>query len=87
MGPSPILARYYTLGLLIFGWGEREMKGQTFSRREAVKTFFFEMWARMDSAQLFRVLNEWMKRLAYVIESGREYDTKYRVHHVVGAWP
>jgi hypothetical protein len=27
----------------------------------------------MDSGQLFRVFNKWMKRLEYVIESGEEY--------------
>jgi hypothetical protein len=46
------------------------MKGQVFSSREAVKTFLLEMWARMDSGQLFSVFNEWMKRLEHVIESG-----------------
>jgi hypothetical protein len=35
-----------------------------------------EMWARMDSGQLFSVFNEWMKRLEYVIEPGGECDTK-----------
>jgi hypothetical protein len=34
------------------------------------------MWARMDSGQLFSVFNEWMKRLEYVIESGREHYTQ-----------
>jgi hypothetical protein len=48
------------------------MKGQAFSNREAVKTFLLEMWARMDSGQLFGIFNEWMKRLEYVIESGGE---------------
>jgi hypothetical protein len=52
------------------------MKAQAFSRREAVKTFLLKMWGRMDSGQLFSVLNEWMKRLEYVIESGGEYCTE-----------
>jgi hypothetical protein len=52
------------------------MKGQAFPSREAVKTFLLEMWARIDSGQLFSVFNEWMKRLEYVIESGAEYYTK-----------
>jgi hypothetical protein len=30
----------------------------------------------MDSGQFFSVLNEWMKRLEYVVESGGEYDTR-----------
>jgi hypothetical protein len=34
-----------------------------------------EMWARMDSGQLFSGFNEWMKRFGYVIESGGEYFT------------
>jgi hypothetical protein len=34
-----------------------------------------EIWARMDSGQLFSVFNEWMKRLEYVIESGGERYT------------
>jgi hypothetical protein len=41
-----------------FGWSKREMKGQAFSSRDAVKTFLFEMWARLDSGQLSSVLNE-----------------------------
>jgi hypothetical protein len=52
------------------------MKGQAFSSREVVKTFLLEMWARMNSGQLFSVFNEWMKRLEYGIESGGEYYTK-----------
>jgi hypothetical protein len=52
------------------------MKGQVFSSREAAKTFMFEMWARMDSGQLFSVFNEWIKRLESVIESGGEDYTK-----------
>jgi hypothetical protein len=44
------------------------MKGQAFSGREA-KTFLLEMWAGMDSGQLFSIFNEWMKRLEYIIES------------------
>jgi hypothetical protein len=52
------------------------MKGQALSSREAVKTFSLEMWARMDSSQLFSVFNEWMKRLEYVIESGGECYTQ-----------
>jgi histone-lysine N-methyltransferase SETMAR len=59
-----------------FGWSKREMKGQAFSSRETVKTFLFEMWARTDSGQLFSVFNERMKKLKYVIESGREYYPK-----------
>jgi hypothetical protein len=51
------------------------MKGQAFSSREAVKTFVLEVWAGMDSDQLFSIFNEWMKRLEYVIESGGEYYT------------
>jgi hypothetical protein len=35
------------------------MKGHAFSSRKAVKTFLFEMWARMDSGQLFNLFNEW----------------------------
>jgi histone-lysine N-methyltransferase SETMAR len=56
-----------------FGWSKKEMTGQAFSRREAVKTFLLQMWARMDSGQLFSIFDEWMKRLEYVIESGGEY--------------
>jgi hypothetical protein len=52
------------------------MKEQAFSSREAVKTSLLEMWARMDSGQLFSVFNEWMKRLEYVIESGGGQYTK-----------
>jgi ABC-type uncharacterized transport system substrate-binding protein len=37
---------------------------------------FFEMWARMDSDQLFSVFNEWMKRLNYILEPGGEYYIK-----------
>jgi hypothetical protein len=59
-----------------FGWRKREMKGQAFSSKRAVKTLLLEMWARMNFGQLFSVLNEWMKRLEYVIESGGEYYTK-----------
>jgi hypothetical protein len=55
-----------------FGWSKREMQGQTFSGREAIKTFLLEMWVSMDSSELFSVFNEWMKRLEYIIESGRE---------------
>jgi hypothetical protein len=55
-----------------FGWSKREMKGQAFSSREAVKTFLLEMRSRMDSGQLFNIFNEWMKRLEYIIESERE---------------
>jgi hypothetical protein len=39
----------------------------------AIHHVLLEMWARMDSGQLFSVFNEWMKRLGYVIESGGEY--------------
>jgi histone-lysine N-methyltransferase SETMAR len=59
-----------------FGWSKGEMKGQTFSSREAVKIFLLEMWGRMDSGQLFSLFNEWMKRLEYVIESEGDYCTK-----------
>jgi hypothetical protein len=52
------------------------MNEQAFSRREAVKTFLLEIWARMDPGQLFSVFNEWMKRLEWVIKSGGEYHTK-----------
>jgi hypothetical protein len=52
------------------------MKEQAFSSREAVKTFLLEMWARMDSGQLFSIFSEWMKRLEYVIESGGWQYTK-----------
>jgi hypothetical protein len=38
-----MLTRYYTLGVLLFRWSKREMKGQAFSSREAVKTFLLEM--------------------------------------------
>jgi hypothetical protein len=61
---------------LVFGWSKREMKGQAFSSREAVKTLLLEMWIRTDSGQLFSVFNEWTKRFEYVIESGGEYYTK-----------
>jgi hypothetical protein len=54
----------------------KETKGQAFSSREAIKTFVLEMWARMDSGQLFSVFNECMKGLEYVIESGGESYTK-----------
>jgi hypothetical protein len=57
-----------------FFWrSKREMKGQAFSSREAVKPFLLEMWARRDSGQLFSVFNEWRKRL------------EYRVSHVKGS--
>jgi hypothetical protein len=52
------------------------MTGQAFSSREAIKTFLLQMWARMDSGQLFSVFTEWMERLEHVVESGREYYTK-----------
>jgi hypothetical protein len=52
------------------------MKGQAFSSREAVQTLLLEIWARMDSGQIFSVFNVWMKRFEYVIESGGEYYTK-----------
>jgi hypothetical protein len=58
-----------------FEWSKREMKGQAFSSREPVKTFLLEMWATMDSGQLFGVFNKWMKRLEYVIKSGGEHYT------------
>jgi hypothetical protein len=61
-----------------FSGGEKEMKRQAFSSREAVETFLLEMWARMDSGQLFSVFNEWMKRPEYVIESGGECHTKQK---------
>jgi hypothetical protein len=44
--------------LILGGWSKREMKGQAFSSREAVRTFSLEMWARTDSGQLFSVFNE-----------------------------
>jgi hypothetical protein len=59
-----------------FGWSKREMKGQAFSSREAVKPFLLEMWARMDSGQVLSIHNQWMKRFEYVIESEGEYYTK-----------
>jgi hypothetical protein len=59
-----------------FGWSKREMNGQAFSSREAVKTLLLEMRGRMDFGQLFNVFNKWIKRLEYVIESGGEYYTK-----------
>jgi hypothetical protein len=62
--------------LALGGWSKKEMKRQAFSSREAVRTFSLEMWARMDSGQLFSVFNEWMKRIEYVIESGGEHSTK-----------
>jgi hypothetical protein len=52
------------------------MNGQAFSNRETLKTFLLEIWARMDSGQLFSVCKEWMKKLEYAIESGGEYYTK-----------
>jgi hypothetical protein len=52
------------------------MNGPAFSSREVVRTVLLEMWARMDSGQLFSIFNKWMKRLEYVIESGAEYYTK-----------
>jgi hypothetical protein len=52
------------------------MEGHAFSSREAVKTFLLEMWARLDSGQLFSIFDEWTKRFEYVIESGGEYCTK-----------
>jgi hypothetical protein len=52
------------------------MKGQAFSSRQAAKTFLLEMWARMDSGQLFSIFTEWMKRFEYVIESKGECHTK-----------
>jgi histone-lysine N-methyltransferase SETMAR len=64
------------LDFWFFGWSKREMNGQAFSSREAVKTFLLEMSARMDFGQLFKVSNEWMKRPEYVTESGEEYYTK-----------
>jgi histone-lysine N-methyltransferase SETMAR len=59
-----------------FGRSKTEMKGQAFLSCEVAKILLLEMWARMDSGQLFSVFNEWMKRLEYVIESGGEYYTK-----------
>jgi hypothetical protein len=59
-------------GFCFFGWGKKT-KGQAFSSREAAKIFLVEMWARMDSGQLFSVFNEWTKRFEYVLESGGEY--------------
>jgi hypothetical protein len=52
------------------------MKGQVFSSREATKTFLLEIWARMDSGQLFSVFNEWMKMFEYVIESEEDSYTE-----------
>jgi hypothetical protein len=52
------------------------MKGQAFSNREVAKTFVLEMWARMDSGQLFSGFNEWMERFEYIIESGGGYCIK-----------
>jgi hypothetical protein len=65
----------YSLGIApsdfwFFEWSKREMKGQAFSSREAVKTFLLETWARIDSGQLFSLFNEWMKRPESVIDSG-----------------
>jgi hypothetical protein len=59
-----------------FGGRKREMKGEVFSSREVIKSILLEMWARMDSGQLFSVFNEWTKKLEYVIESGGESYTK-----------
>jgi hypothetical protein len=75
-GHSPYSLDIARSDFWFFGWSKREMKGQVFSSREAVKTFLVEMWARMDSDQLFSVFNEWMMRLEYVIESGGEYYTQ-----------
>jgi hypothetical protein len=55
------------------GWSKKEMKRQAFSSREVVKTFLFEIWARINSGQIFSVFNEWIMRLEYVIESGGAY--------------
>jgi hypothetical protein len=52
---SPDIAPSY---FWFFGWSKKEMKGQIFSSREAVKTFSLEIWARMDSCQLFSVFHE-----------------------------
>jgi hypothetical protein len=41
-----------------FGWSKREMTGQASSSREAVKTFLLDVWARMDSGQLFSAFNK-----------------------------
>jgi hypothetical protein len=50
------------------------MKRHAFSSRQVVKTYLFEIWARMNSGQLFSVFNEWTKTLEYVIESRGEYS-------------
>jgi hypothetical protein len=48
------------------------MKGQAFSSREGTKTFLLDIRATMDSGQLFRIFNEWMKMFEDIIESGGE---------------
>jgi hypothetical protein len=57
---------------MVFRVEAKRDKGQAFSSRDAVKTSLLEIWARMDSDQLFSGFNEWMKILEYVIESGGE---------------
>jgi hypothetical protein len=53
-GDEHCLIGHLTLG----GWSKKEMEGQAFSSREAVRTFSLEVWTRMDSGQLFSVFNE-----------------------------
>jgi hypothetical protein len=76
MGPSPHSPDVAPSDFWFFGWSKRKISGQAFSSREVVKTFLLEMWARMDSGQLFSVFDKWMKRLEYIIESGGEYYTQ-----------
>jgi hypothetical protein len=49
---------------------QKRDEGTGFSSRGPVKAFLVEMWARLDSAELFSVFNEWRNRLDSVIESG-----------------
>jgi hypothetical protein len=58
MGPPPHTPDIAPSDFWFFEWSKREIKGQAFSSREEVKTFLLEMWARMDSGQLFSVGNE-----------------------------
>jgi hypothetical protein len=76
MGSSPGSPDIALSDFWFFGWSKRETKGQTFSSRKAVKKFLFEMWAKIDSGQLFSIFNEWMKRLESVVESRGVYCTK-----------
>jgi hypothetical protein len=58
MGSSPYSPDIAPSGFWFFELSKTEMKEHAFWRREAVKAFFLEIWARMDSGQLFSVFNE-----------------------------